>query len=433
MNILVITNLYPPLYLGGYELGCKHMVDGLVGNGHEVVVLTSSSHVRDDVNAWTDANGKSPRERVLRRLQLRGFEPVTSKNESVRQALHFEAMVSNYANTSTVLHVLGEHLPDCVYLFNLVGLGGLAIIDVLNSRSIPWMMHLMDRTPEVMQSGVDQSVLSVFHADGGEIYAKGHLIAMTRHLVDEIELLAGFKFRTDVRLIPGWAKTEKSIFQRPYLNSGVVRFVTAGAMLPHKGIGIILDAAALLKAKGVRNFSVELYGDGELGYYIDLSKQLNVSELVTFCGPRTQDELTQIYKSSDAFLFPTWEREPFGFAPVEAAAVGCIPIVTATSGVAERLIDNVNCLKIERSAVALSSVMEKFCAGEVDRQLIGLNAQAITREDLSFDRCLEQVEDSLVHSMKMALQATSSPTWKDFNLAYLKHNLALRMFLECNP
>ena len=42
MRILVISNLYPPHGLGGYEERCKVCVDALRQRGHEVAVLTSS-------------------------------------------------------------------------------------------------------------------------------------------------------------------------------------------------------------------------------------------------------------------------------------------------------------------------------------------------------------------------------------------------------
>src|ERR1700719_3334157 len=41
MRILVISNLYPPHHIGGYELCCKEAVEGLRKRGHEVCVLTS--------------------------------------------------------------------------------------------------------------------------------------------------------------------------------------------------------------------------------------------------------------------------------------------------------------------------------------------------------------------------------------------------------
>ena len=41
MRILIITNLYPPQYLGGYELLCYQVAEYLMAQGHQVEVLTS--------------------------------------------------------------------------------------------------------------------------------------------------------------------------------------------------------------------------------------------------------------------------------------------------------------------------------------------------------------------------------------------------------
>ena len=40
MKILVVTNLYPPHHVGGYELGCRDVVEKLRARGHTVRVLT---------------------------------------------------------------------------------------------------------------------------------------------------------------------------------------------------------------------------------------------------------------------------------------------------------------------------------------------------------------------------------------------------------
>ena len=49
MRILVATNLYPPHYIGGYELRCRDIVEGLVKRGHDVYVLTSNYAVGRNV------------------------------------------------------------------------------------------------------------------------------------------------------------------------------------------------------------------------------------------------------------------------------------------------------------------------------------------------------------------------------------------------
>src|SRR5512139_1085971 len=42
MRVLVVTNLYPPLYQGGYEVRCAQVAEALVRRGHQVCVLTST-------------------------------------------------------------------------------------------------------------------------------------------------------------------------------------------------------------------------------------------------------------------------------------------------------------------------------------------------------------------------------------------------------
>ena len=49
MKILVLTNLYPPHYVGGYELHCQTVVEALRARGHVVQVLTSDHGVKPNV------------------------------------------------------------------------------------------------------------------------------------------------------------------------------------------------------------------------------------------------------------------------------------------------------------------------------------------------------------------------------------------------
>ena len=42
MRVLIVSNLYPPYYHGGYELRCKDVAERLHRNGHKVRVLTST-------------------------------------------------------------------------------------------------------------------------------------------------------------------------------------------------------------------------------------------------------------------------------------------------------------------------------------------------------------------------------------------------------
>src|SRR5262245_48617707 len=57
MRILIVSNFYPPHFVGGYELGCSAVAQALEARGHHVAVLTSCHGVgrpvsEGDVHRW---------------------------------------------------------------------------------------------------------------------------------------------------------------------------------------------------------------------------------------------------------------------------------------------------------------------------------------------------------------------------------------------
>ena len=52
MRILVVTNLFPPYVLGGYEILCSQVVDRLRAHGHTVHVITSDHGAGPDREAF---------------------------------------------------------------------------------------------------------------------------------------------------------------------------------------------------------------------------------------------------------------------------------------------------------------------------------------------------------------------------------------------
>ena len=412
MKILVISNLYPPYQLGGYEIACRNVVNGLRKIGHEVHVLTSPSHLCE-----TELETS-----VFRQLELRAFQPATIHSKTHQ----IESSVTNYTNTSIVLNHIKSFEPDCVFPFNVYGLGGLGILDALNSLNLPWVMYLMDRVPEMMKYDIHAAILAIFDAQSGGIYRKGKFISISSHLLSEIESMCKYGSVFDTDFVRAWSSILDPVISRNYGDSGILKFVNAGALLPHKGIDLIIEAAALLKDKGINNFRVDFYGEGNQGFYIDMCKQYKVFDRIFFNGLKSQVELSDIYRVSDAFLFPTHEREPFAFAPVEAAAVGCVPIMTGTCGNAEGFVDGIHCLKIKRSGKSLAFTMAKICENPLILRDTGKSTQVLTRQDLSFEHSLNNIEQSLKTAI-FRKSCRKKLTWKIHNLCYLKHNLTLRI------
>ncbi len=255
--------------------------------------------------------------------------------------------------------------------------------------------------------------------------APGRLIAMSDHLVEEIEALIGEDFAQPPDIVPGWAEAGATLPHQPYLRDGVARFVAAGTVAAAKGTDLILEAAALLKAEGL-DFTVDIYGAGEVARCVGRAHALQLDDRVRFLGPREQAELIALYAGYDAFLFPTAEREPFGFAPIEAAACATPPIMTANCGASERLVDEVHCLKVFRTAEELAAAMRRAASDGTALARMGRAAQRLVCSDLTFARCLARIEAIL-----LVAGARPGPLPLDDHglaaLAFLKHNRSVRL------
>ena len=108
MRILVLSNLFPPHYIGGYELRCQTVVNALRARGHVVQVLTSNHGV-----AATPA--KSAETGVSRTLRIHGFfgHPWLGIRKLRELELH---------NNRVLRDAVDQFRPDLVHVWNLGGL-----------------------------------------------------------------------------------------------------------------------------------------------------------------------------------------------------------------------------------------------------------------------------------------------------------------------
>jgi glycosyltransferase involved in cell wall biosynthesis len=124
----------------------------------------------------------------------------------------------------------------------------------------------------------------------------------------------------------------------------------------------------------------------------------DVADTVRLMGPRTHDELLSLYAGYDAFLFPTWSREPFGFAPLEAASAGCVPVITADCGYAEWFIDELDCLKAPRTPDAFAERLAEVLDGRIDLGALGRRAQAVVWREFHISGPARRVQELLAEA-----------------------------------
>jgi glycosyltransferase involved in cell wall biosynthesis len=385
MRILVISNLYPPDFIGGYELFCKQAVDGLRKCGHEVRVCTTSPQW---VTAWDDNQG------IERRLTLAyPWEP-HYQHDTHSSVLTFQSKISCFHNTWQVMESLRQFRPDVVYLHGLLGLGALAILDLFAHLGVPWVWHLEDSFPSRIFEVERAELLSLSLVGSSKDFSFGTHIACSRRLVEEIAN-KGCRLGESVYIIPNWVCPSEGLSERSFWKAGLLKAVNAGQIMQHKGIDRIIEAAGLLLREGFRDFSVDLYGHGEIERFSGMAEMAGVASFVNFQGPLSQEELRIRLRDYDVFLFPTWAREPFGLAPVEAAAEGVLPIITAGTGCSEWLLDRQHSLHIAESSTSLARSMIDILTGKVDLEALARNAMSFVRSDLHPDRIVPMVEEIL--------------------------------------
>lgn len=88
-----------------------------------------------------------------------------------------------------------------------------------------------------------------------------------------------------------------------YQNKVVIGYI--GSVLQYEGIEYILQASALLKAKGLNNFAVLIVGDGDYLETVQfLCNQLNLQDIVNFTGRVSHQEVERYYSLVDITAYP---------------------------------------------------------------------------------------------------------------------------------
>ncbi|HYK94600.1 MAG TPA: glycosyltransferase family 4 protein [Candidatus Dormibacteraeota bacterium] len=396
MKILIISNLFPPGFIGGYELGALDVAMGLSRLGHRVTVLTSSYFV-DHEQTLSELD-------VRRTLMCTAFVHY-SPNHHVNR---LDGPFYNFTNVRLVGSVLREIRPDLVMTFNLDGLGVLGLLQYLRSLRVPTVIYIMDNifTGVEPNSKVAENYLSI--VGGLDFDETTAIIAMSRVVEREVEEAIRTSL-SNVEYVPGWIDLRESQGLPLTPRDGRTRFVYYSGIVPHKGIELVLDAAHVLVREGHVDFTVDVIGGGDTSMLLEAIDKLGLREIVTYRGVIAKRDAVRTLSAYDALLFPTWHREPFGFVAVEAAAAGCVPIITAGIGSSEWLVDGVDSLFVERNAKALSVKMLEVM-GMSDQELLDLrtSAKETANKSFGFDRWLQEIE-----RIALSLMSGSLPvrTW----------------------
>ena len=419
MRILIVSNLYPPHYFGGYEIRCSQVAEFLQKAGHEVRVLTSSyglpKHIEVARSHKQERVGSVLVERSL--CYFRVNPPPSGYSYTLSMAKR------QMTDAHRFIQVLDAFQPDIVNWWNLEGITK-AILRIPSLRGIP-DIHWVEDDALIREYGVhgEREHLSWFNfwrAAWGpwvvrpllrkalapwERRVERHGIPtrpfanQPSHVCFVSEFMhfqhrrAGLKFPSS-EVIYGGVAREQFYAQRTGgdFQKGELRFLYAGQIYRSRGLHTVVKALGLLPETLRERLELSIVGSGPSerdSYFEEITrriKDLGLSKTVTFLGKIPHENMSRLYREHHVLIFPSLREEGLPLTIMEAMCAGCAVITTGSGGAKE--IADIAHLPIfpKDHPVALSRLIAKLVN---DREVVYQTAkrgQEVALREFSFAR-----------------------------------------------
>lgn len=354
MRILVISNLYPPHAIGGYEERCHQVVEGLRGRGHEVRVLTSDYKLE---------SGKADQPHVVRTLEINGFygrpwQPIHKLYGLERR------------NHERLKRALEDFSPEIVHVWNLGGISKSLLLR-LESMDLPLVYDISDHWIARSLSG--DVWLSWWNDSGSPMRSLGRNLLRWSGLRKHIEKLVPTRSYRELKFeriyfCSAYMRETTRAKGYPVAHGDVIycgveadrfpvktdygpprRLLWVGRFAEDKDPLTAVRSIGLLRGTALEGCELHLFGRGSEDYTSQLEdciRDLCIDSQVQFkFAPH--GELRKLYAAYDALLFTSNWGEPFALTPLEAMAAGLPVLLSPDGGDAELGRDGENCLLIE--------------------------------------------------------------------------------------
>jgi glycosyltransferase involved in cell wall biosynthesis len=398
MRVLVVSNFYPPHYIGGYELGCRDVVERLKARGHEVAVLTSTYGINrpqngDGIYRWLVSDFATNRPGDSSDLLGLFKKESTSRRAFNRLCRSFRpeiVYVWNATHISISIPFLAQQkgLPVCYF-----------VSDNWLSRweSDPWYSQRNRRPRRAHRSLIWRPLRMLLDRSGllpqGElnlshVHFASHYLKRTALESDKPVANADvFHWGVDV--------DNFRYKERPGNRS---RLLYVGQVTSHKGVHTAVEALkAALEDPRYSAATLTIAGGPDYNGSVQrLSSSLGLDDRVCFTGLIPREQLPRIYREHDMLIFPSIWDEPFSITLLEGMASGLAVVGTDTGGSSEILKDQVNALIFPKEDA-------RACAKQVgrlmeDRELferIRLTGRRMVEENFRFENMVDKIESSL--------------------------------------
>ncbi len=309
LRILIISNLYPPQVIGGYERAIADCARLLYGRGHEVLVLTSNTEEHTSNSTYT---GEEPT--IKRCFYLGG----AWTNQGCHWFSIEEVAPRIHINREILASELKVFQPD-VCLSGNIDFLGLELLEKLLADDIPVVHYVMNALPGYPCHLAPKSRL--------------YRYVTCSDWIQEGLKNQGYPTETAQTIYPGAAVEE--FYQAELPPRDRLRITYASLVMPYKGADVLIEALSLLRAEGVE-FSATFAGGSLMPEFVEELKEFvkseNLQNQIQFTGVLSRQQLKQLYRTQNVLVLPSRFQEPFSISLVEAMSAGLTIIASNTGG-----------------------------------------------------------------------------------------------------
>ncbi len=371
MKILVISNLFPPQVIGGYERAIADYSNFLHQKGHEIYVCTSN----------TQGLATSYATSVVYPFTVeRSFKLVIQWTENCINFLPpAEAFTAMSHNNVFIEQCLADYQPDIVLVGNVEGLN-IEVIEKPLERGIPVVHYVMN--PHAGYSP--------------ELAPRSHLfccVALSQWIAENLRRL-GYPFAKIPVIYPGVRPEEfycQSNFEFDYL-----KIAYSSLVMHYKGADVLVDALYLLHTEGIK-FSAAIAGGSLQPDYVkelqDFCQEKGIADKVKFTGLLTKAQLKELYQASNVLVFPSRFEEPFGISQIEAMMAGLLLVTSGTGGSGEAIEDGVSGLLFPSDdPYALAEILYYLASDPSEWRRIAIAGQKRALAQFTMERTVAELE-----------------------------------------
>jgi glycogen synthase len=406
MRLLFLSNFYPPLAIGGYELWCEEVATKLNERGHTVHILTSRyglQHctaqadplpVQRTLNLMTDLDYYAPA-RFLRDWRTEEEHNRRELLSAISASQPDVVLVWGMWNLSLNLPYWAEHLlPGRVAYY----LSSYWPIDVdahhaywnapansLLGRALKQpLRHWANRR---LRTAGYPPALRFCHSVCCSHYVRNTLIA-AKAVPSETGVLQG---GTDP------APFLAAAAERPPAADRQLRLLYFGRLVSDKGVHTILEALAILNAQiDLSRLRLTILGSGHPDYEDSLRRfveQNQLTDCVDFISQVHRSDVPKYLGQHDVYLFSSIWAEPMARSVMEAMAAKLLVIGSEVGGQMEMLQNGVNSLTFSAGdAAGLARQIALALADPELRVRLAAAGQSLVLSDFTLDRMVDRIE-----------------------------------------